>query len=119
MSHRVVGHLIAHALSQPDRTTVLQLGLQFALEHEENVAPFAPVVGHVAWAVVDHPNASRTRLHGTPDGNAGRTRCSVLGTRLQSVVVKGRLPNCIVVSSLSREDGALVIRKGRPHNTHA
>ena len=43
-----VGHLIAHAGCERERPAVLQLGGELAVDAENYVALFAPVVGDVA-----------------------------------------------------------------------
>ena len=45
----VVSHLITHARRERNQTAIFQL----AVEHEENVAPLAPMIGQVANVLKD------------------------------------------------------------------
>src|SRR5437868_12833319 len=67
----VVGHLIAHAGRKLERAPVLQVGDEFAIDAEDDVALGAPVIGDVARRIIDEPDADLAELPGTPGGDAG------------------------------------------------
>ena len=67
----VVRHLVAHAGLEREGAAVRELGVQFALEHKQDMALLAPVVGQVARLVLDHAHADVSELPGAPVGHAG------------------------------------------------
>ena len=67
MTERVVGDLVALALLQLDCAAVGQLGRQRALEHQQDVALLAPVIGEVAGRVLDDPHADVVEGPGPPE----------------------------------------------------
>ena len=54
MGERAVGHLVALAGLQHDRAAVGQLGREFPLQHQQDMALLAPVVGEITRRVLDH-----------------------------------------------------------------
>src|SRR3954465_6922356 len=77
MRQGAVGHLIALALLQHHRAAVGQLGLQLAVEHQQDMALLAPMIGEIARRVLDHAHPDVVEGPGAPIGLAGLTR--VLG----------------------------------------
>ena len=76
-----VGDLIADARSEHEATSVAQLGDELSLQHEEDVPPFAPMVGHVAGRVLDHAHANVADRDGAPSRDAGFARMLGRGNR--------------------------------------
>jgi len=70
MRFRLVCHLVADARSQDELPAVGQLGVQFPFETQQDVSLFAPVIGHVAGAVLDHAHADAIELLGAPGSHA-------------------------------------------------
>jgi hypothetical protein len=77
----IVGDLIAHAWFENELPTVLELGVQLALETQENVPFHAPVVSQVTRRILDHADADAAEVLGTPVGDACLTfmRSSLYG----------------------------------------
>src|SRR6476659_8956560 len=69
-----VGDLVALAGLQHHGAAVGQLGLQLALEHQQDVALLAPVVGEVARRVLDHAHAYVVEGARAPVSLAGLAR---------------------------------------------
>src|SRR5204863_3326566 len=66
-----VGHLVALALLEHNGTAVGQLGMQLAVQHQEDVALLAPMVGEIARRVLDHAHANVVEVARAPVGLAG------------------------------------------------
>ena len=73
MGFRLIRHLITHTGTQREATSVLQFGMQFALETQEDVPFAAPMIGKVAGRVLDDAYANGTELTSAPVGNATLT----------------------------------------------
>src|SRR5262245_34908640 len=73
MGVRVVGDLVRHAGPEHEGAAVLKLGVELALEAQDDVPLRAPVVGAVPRAVLDHPDADPAELTRAPVGDAGFT----------------------------------------------
>src|SRR6185503_4539338 len=71
MAEGVVGDLVALARLQHHVAPVGQLGMQLALEHQQDMALLAPVVGEVARRVLDHAHADVVEGARAPVGLAG------------------------------------------------
>lgn len=71
MGFSPIRDLIAHPGAELEPTAIAKLGLESALETEENVSFLAPMVGAVARRVLDHADANRAELTRAPARNAG------------------------------------------------
>lgn len=74
MGFGVVGNLVTHSRLQNESPSILELGVQFAFEAEQDVAFFAPVIGDITRRVFDHADADSTELAGAPVGAAAFAR---------------------------------------------
>ncbi len=101
----VVGNLVTHAGSQRKDATVFQLGVELAVNTEENVPLDTPVVCQIARRVFDHADANGAECTGSPVRNTafalvlGRSTCD------QSVVPNGTPDICITRDLLERPIG--------------
>src|SRR5450830_1405800 len=77
----IVAHLIAHPRKQDEPTTIFQLGLQLALQAQQDMPSPAPVVGQVPGTVLDHPYTGTAKLTSPPIGG---TRLARMGDGLDS-----------------------------------
>src|SRR6476620_9151626 len=66
MRFRAVSHVIAHAWRQRESPAVHELGLQIALEAQQEVALRTPVVGLVAGGIFEHAHAYVAEAPRTP-----------------------------------------------------
>jgi len=66
----IVCHLVTHAWSQNDFSAIHELSLKLAFETKQDMTFRTPVVGEIAWHVIDHADAYRTKLAGAPVSNA-------------------------------------------------
>jgi len=71
MRLRVVRHLIAHAGLQNKCAAVLKLGVQLALQAQQDVSFHAPVVSAIARRVFDHAHSDWAELARAPESDAG------------------------------------------------
>src|SRR5262245_43553659 len=74
MGEVAVGHLVALAGLQDDGATIRQLGVQFAVQHQEHMALLAPMVGQIAGRVFHHAHADVVEGARAPIGLAGLAR---------------------------------------------
>jgi len=65
-----VRHLVADARCQDEFPAIGQLGVQFALEAQQDVSLLAPVIGQVAGAVLHHAHAEGVELLRAPGSYA-------------------------------------------------
>jgi hypothetical protein len=61
-----VRDLVAHAGREREGAAILEVGGQFTVDAEQDVAFLAPVVGLVARRIVDHPHANVAELARPP-----------------------------------------------------
>src|SRR4029453_6105351 len=66
-----VGDLVALALRQDHGAAVGQLGVQFAIQHQQHMAFLAPVVGQIARRVLDDAHTDVVEIARAPVGLAG------------------------------------------------
>src|SRR5687768_9837518 len=71
MGEIAVGDLVALALLQDHSPAVGQLGVQFAIEHQQHMALLAPVVGQVTRRVLDDAHPDVVESARAPVGLAG------------------------------------------------
>src|SRR5882724_3835503 len=71
MGQVAVGHLVALARFQHDGAAVGQLGVQLAVEHQQDMALLAPVIGEIARGVFHHAHPDVAEGAGAPIGLAG------------------------------------------------
>lgn len=69
-----VRDLVAHAPSQPERTSVPQLGDEFAVKNEKNVPAIAPVIREISGAVLNLSHSDISDQDRTPIRRAGFSR---------------------------------------------
>src|SRR3546814_6734295 len=69
----LVGHLIAGAWCQVEGASIGQFGMQLAFQAQQNMPFRAPVIGHVAGAVLHHPYANRAEFARSPDRSEEHT----------------------------------------------
>src|SRR5438067_5034291 len=79
MRLRAVGHLVAHAGSETEGSSVAQLRLELSLEAENDVALLAPVVSPVPGGILHHSDTGGAELARVPSRDAGSA--AVLGRR--------------------------------------
>jgi hypothetical protein len=60
--------LIAHPRPECERSTIIELGVKLTFDAQENVALGAPVIGPIAWRVLDHSNADTAEMLRSPVG---------------------------------------------------
>ena len=93
MRRRSVGHMIAHTGRQDDGATISELGMQGALEAQEDVSLLAPMIRGIARGVFHHANAQLTELARSP---ASHPSCPGMLDRNQLIPrshFKGYVPN--------------------------
>ena len=71
MRFRAVGHVVAHAGSQRESSTVGEFGLEFTFEAEQEMTFRAPMVRKVPGGVFEHAHAYVAEVPRAPMGNAG------------------------------------------------
>ena len=62
----IVSDLIAHARFEKKLPTILELGVEFALETQDNVSFHAPVICQITGRILDHSDADSAEILGTP-----------------------------------------------------
>src|SRR5262249_16922875 len=73
MRFNVVRNLVTHAWPEGHNAAILQLGFQLALNAQEDVALFTPVVGQITGTVLDHPDAYGAELPRAPVSHSALT----------------------------------------------
>ena len=61
-----VGHLVTHAWRQNNTAPVLELGVQFTREAEQDVALVAPMIRNIAGRVFDHSHSDIAKVASPP-----------------------------------------------------
>ena len=92
----VVADLIAHARVERESATIFQFGVQLPFEAEQNMTLPAPMIGHIARAVLNQANPYFPKLASAPIRRTGLAWISNASIVDQSVVAKG-----IAVSSMT------------------
>src|ERR1700689_3648437 len=75
----VVRHLIAGARRQGDLATVVELGVQHAVQHIKDVTLGAPKVGEIAGRIFNDPYPDTAKLASTPTRRTGLAGMQRLG----------------------------------------
>lgn len=73
MRFRVVRNVVTHARFECELATILKFSVKLASNAQEEVALNAPVIREIARRVLDHANAHRVEVLGTPIGHAPLT----------------------------------------------
>lgn len=71
MRFGLISNLIANARCQYKFTAVCKLRLQFAVQAEQYMALFAPVIGQIIWRVLNDSHPDRAKLPRAPGSRSG------------------------------------------------
>ena len=69
MRFGAVRDLIAHPRREDEDSAIIQFGMQFAFEAQEDVSLAAPVIRQVAGGVIHHAHPDGVKLLRAPQGN--------------------------------------------------
>ena len=71
MGFGTVRNLVARAWAEDKSSTIAEFREQFPLQAHEDMAFLAPVIGEVAWAVIDQSHPHLPKMPGAPKGDTG------------------------------------------------
>lgn len=71
MAFHAIAYLVTHPGRQRELAAVLQFGVQFPFQAQQDMPAPTPVVGQVTGGVLDHAHAGGAEVAGTPQGTAG------------------------------------------------